>query len=83
MQAHNLCLQQNNFCFKVVILPKVFFITVFFKAIMFTLTFPCQVVNHQDINMPSPDPILCCYQFCRQQQENAATQDFMVTNTLF
>jgi hypothetical protein len=36
---------------------------------MFTLTFPYQVVNHQDINMPLPDPILCCYQFCRQQQE--------------
>ncbi len=50
MQAHNLCLlKQNNFC-KVVILPKLFLITVFFKAIMFTLTVPCQVVNLQDID---------------------------------
>jgi hypothetical protein len=49
---------------------------------MFTLTFSyqVQVVNVQDIDALA---ILCCYQFCRQQQENVVTQDFMVTNTLF
>jgi hypothetical protein len=33
--------------------------------------------------MPSPDSIPCGYLFSGQQQENAATQDFMVTTTLF
>jgi hypothetical protein len=55
MQALNLCiLKQNHFCCRLVILPKIFWITVFFKTIMFTLPFPFQVVN-------LPDPILCCW----------------------
>jgi hypothetical protein len=47
---------------------------------MFTLTFPCQVVNLQDINAFARSNSLLFY---GQQQENADTQDFMMTTTLF
>jgi hypothetical protein len=49
---------------------------------MFTLTFPFQVVNLQDSDAFVRFHFLLLF-FCGQQQENAATQEFMVFTTFF
>jgi hypothetical protein len=49
---------------------------------MFTLTFPFQIVNLQVIDVFATSHSLLL-SILRQQQENAATLDLMVTTPLF